>query len=310
MATTSADDIKGITSFTTYASGAIKECRVDRYNLLHTPYGDFIPQYTFSGTRKKQLKSISFYAGGQVKSIALEQQCQVFTSMGIYPAELVTFYEDGGLNSLFPLNGQIGFGWSEAEEKQLAPQFDFNFPFGAFTAKISGMRFYSGGNLKSLILWPGEIIDLDTSLGKIPARIGFKLYEDGKLESLEPAWPVVIHTPAGKIKAFDSTAWAVDATCNSVQFDRNGGLQSLAACTDILIRGYLNRPGEIVGRMLRPGLLEDSYIKIPLKLMFKENMFVIDNGAKVVSCNLSESSIEMVSLDQEEPIILACGGCS
>ncbi|MGE4549099.1 MAG: hypothetical protein AB7C89_06055 [Intestinibacillus sp.] len=33
------------------------------------------------------------------------------------------------------LNGQIGFGWSEQEEKALAQPVQFDFPSGHFTAK-------------------------------------------------------------------------------------------------------------------------------------------------------------------------------
>jgi len=303
-------EVKGITSFTTYASGEIKECRLDQYNLIHSRYGDFIPQYTYGGIRKKQLKSLSFYKSGHIKSIALERQTRVATPIGAYPAELVTFYEDGALNSLFPLNGQIGFGWTEAEEKQLAQNFDFTFPFGAFTGKITGLRFYPHGQVKSIILWPDEIIHIDTPLGKIPVRVGFKLYEDGKLESLEPAWPVAVKTPAGMVKAFDMTALAVDADCNSLRFDRNGQLKCLTAFADINVRNTMNGQSQLISRRLRPGLLEDDFIKIPIKLWFGENTVVVDNGAESVTCNLVECCLQMVGLDEEIPIAAACRGCS
>jgi hypothetical protein len=57
---------------------------------------------------------------------------------------LITFYEDGSIESLFPLNGQISAFWSEEEEGALARKFDFTFheritidtPIG----KIKGLR--------------------------------------------------------------------------------------------------------------------------------------------------------------------------
>jgi len=105
---------------------------------------------------KKQLAVLSFYKSGNIKSISLEQQTEISTPIGIFPAELVTFYEDGSINSLFPLNGQISGFWSEEEEGELAQKYHFSFPFGDFYAKIIGLRFYPDGRVRSLILWPNE----------------------------------------------------------------------------------------------------------------------------------------------------------
>ena len=105
--------------------------------------------------------------------------------LGAIPAELVTFYEDGQLDGVFPLNGHIGFGWTEAEELKLARPFTFSFSFGEVTAKIINVRFYPTGEVKSLTLWSGETVKLTTPAGIFPAR---EFAVDGGLLSYGTRW--------------------------------------------------------------------------------------------------------------------------
>ena len=252
MLTVETSGLKGITNFTTYDNGELKDCKLEEYNLIHTKYGDLVPQYGDPGFRKKQLAALSFYKSGKIKSISLEQQTEISTPIGTFPAELITFFEDDSINSLFPLNGQISGFWSE-EEGELAQKFNFSFPFGDFCAKIIGLRFYQNGKIKSLILWPNEQIIIDTPVGKMPVRIGFKLFEDGSIESVEPAEPFLIETPIGSINAYDADALGIDADKNSVCFDERGILTSL--CTfDIITVRKKSGEKEIIFPTLRPGL--------------------------------------------------------
>jgi len=281
------EKIMGITSSTTYESGEMKECKLNKYNLISTKYGDFIPQYKDPGVRKKDIKSLSFYKSGAIKSISLEEQTNVRTSIGIYPAELVTFFEDGSLHSIFPLNGQIGFSWSEKEEEELLQAYDFKFPFGTFYTKIIGLRFYPSGNTRSVILWPNQKIMIDTPAGIIPVRIGFQLYEDGTIESVEPDEPVCIETPIGPIYAFDITALAVDADDNSLKFDNSGRIVSLTTSNHIVVNGKNNMDHsnnktskKVIEPSYRMGLLEDDFVKVPFKINFDGEKVVIDNGLK------------------------------
>ncbi len=137
---------------------------------------------------------------------------------------------------MFPLNGQISASWSEEEEGALAQKFDFTFPFGSFNAKIIGLRFYQDGKVRSLILWPNERITIDTPAGKMPVRIGFKLFEDGNIESVEPAEPITVKTPIGPINAYDQNALGMDADKNSLRFDRKSRLISLFTSDTIIVR--------------------------------------------------------------------------
>ncbi|AKB22108.1 hypothetical protein [Methanosarcina sp. WH1] len=306
MLTVETSDIKGITSFTTYDGGELNECKLKDYNLIITKYGDFVPQYGNPGVRTKQLKVLSFHKNGEIKSISLEQQTEVSTSIGIFPAELVTFFEDGSINSLFPLNGQISGFWSEEEEGALAQKYDFSFPFGNFSAKIIGLRFYPDGKVRSLILWPTERITIDTPAGKIPVRTGFKLFEDDSIESVEPAVPVPVETPIGLINAYDANALGIDADKNSLSFGINGRLTSLATF-DIIMARKSNGEKKVIFPKLKPGLMEE-YERVPIKLLFGDDTVTIDDGMKVTNYRISESMFKITGGDYKEAT--TCGDCS
>ena len=274
-------ELLGVTSYTSYESGAMKECKVDRHNLIHTPYGDFIPRYQSPDERNRDSKSISFFPDGEVQSIHLEEPALVATSIGSFTAELVTFYENGALNSLLPLNGQIGFGWSEEDESALAQTYDFDLPVGKFSAKIIGLRFFENGNLRSLILWPKENILIRTPLGECSARIGFRLYENGALHSFEPSFPLPVQTPVGEITAFDHLALGADADFNSIRFDPAGRLISVSTNSDIVIKNVQSGQREVFYQQMRFGMAKDAVIKVPVKLFFDQNnTTILENGAE------------------------------
>ncbi len=305
--------LKGITSFTTYDGGELKDCKLEEYNLIHTKYGDLVPQYSDPGFRRKQLAVLSFYKSGKVKNISLEQQTEISTPRGTFPAELVTFFEDGSINSLFPLNGQISGFWSEEEEGELAQKFHFSFPFGDFYAKIIGLRFYPDGKVRSLILWPNERIIIDTPAGKMPVRVGFKLFEDGSIESVEPAEPFPIETPIGSINAYDADALGIDADKNSVCFDERGRLTSLTTFDIITVRKKTGEK-EIIFPTLRPGLTTE-FEKVPIKLIFDDDTVSIGdarandyNDAKTASYKIAECAFLIMRGNYMET--KSCDDCS
>jgi len=300
------EKIMGITSFTSYDSGQMKECKVNKYNVITTKYGDFIPQYKDPGVRKKDIKSMSFYKSGAIKSISLEEQTSVRTSIGTFPAELVTFFEDGTLHSVFPLNGQIGFSWSEYEEGQLSQAFEFEFPFGSFSAKIIGLRFYQSEKIRSVILWPNEKIMIDTPVGIIPVRTGFQLFENGTIESVEPDEPICIETPIGCIHVFDITALAVDADDNSLKFDTSGRIVSLVTSNRIVVNSKNNLTSKrTIEPSYRMGLLEDSFVKMPFKLIFDGEKISIDNGVKTEKFIIKQWNFITTNIDS---IVKSCNG--
>jgi hypothetical protein len=272
-----AQDIKGVTSCTLYTNGNMRECIVNEENLIQSPVGVLIPRYTRPDFRSKQLKSLAFYEDGNIRSICLNEQTNIMTPLGTFPAELVTFYENGSLHSVFPLNGQINFGWSEQEEGELAKTYDFHLSFGTITVKLNGMRFYPHGQLKSLLFWPGETVLLQTPAGTFSARIGVHLFENGHLESFEPAVLTEINTPIGPVIAYDVNALAVDANINSVRFDPTGHLVQLKTSGKVIVQ-IPDAERKEISSQTRIGLMDDTLIKLPLVLSFENGIVTIDDG--------------------------------
>lgn len=261
--------LQGIISFELYPDGSLKECVLGEANNLKTPYGDMVPQFQNDGLRRKYVKSLSFYPEGNLKSISLQKQVAFHTSIGTFPAELVTFHPNGGVKRLFPLNGKISGFWSEGEEYRLAPESEFHFPFGDFKRKIIGIQFYQNGAVKSLTFWPQDKVMLDSPVGLIETRIGFSLYPDGRLKSLEPAKPTLVPTPIGEMEAFNIDAVGIHGDINSLCFTADGKVKELVTSTDqITVTGrhqeFIYQPG------LKPSLFDEEKMDtVPLKIEFK-----------------------------------------
>jgi hypothetical protein len=222
--------LTGIANYATHADGSLRSCMLQAENRIPTPAGEIIPQYRVAelGERqKKHRSSLSFFENGRLKSASLDRAMPLQTPLGVFSAEFVTFYDDGAINRLFPLNGQVDGYWSEKNEGELAQVLDFDLPAGRFGAKIISLHFYPGGALKSLTLWPGQQIRLTTPAGLMDIRTGFSLYEDGTIRSVEPATPVDLATPIGLVKAFDAEMLGMNADQNSVQFNPAGLLTSV-----------------------------------------------------------------------------------
>lgn len=282
-------DLKGIVSNTTYPSGQLKECKLDQYNEIRVGDRVFIPRYKKPDERKKDNKALAFYESGNIKSIALEERSEVATGLGRIRAELVTFYEDGEIDSLFPLNGQIGFGWSEEDEEKLLEEIHFTFPFADFSEKIIGLRFYHSGKLKSLILWPGRRIEINTPIGIYPVRIGFRLYENGALESFEPAVPIFIKSSIGTIVAFDQNALGIDAGFNSVSFYQDGRLKSVSTNSDIVANKISLAERTVIYQQLRLDIMSGEMSKVPVIISFHGNQVMIDNGVEKKTFSIDDS---------------------
>lgn len=230
--TTNYGALKGVSSLTCYASGSIKECTLIKKNTIITPYGKLIPQYEDRNERRKHIYSLSFYDNGSIKSIALQNQVEVETSIGFLPTERLTFYENGKIKRLFPLNGKLTGYWSEEQEYQLAKKVKITLPIGDICQRIIGICFYDTGEVKSITFWPNEVVEISTPLGILAARIGLSLYRNGKLKSFEPSQPIYLNTPIGKIGAYDNNPIGVHGDSNSLVFNEDGSIKSLLTSTD------------------------------------------------------------------------------
>lgn len=216
----------GVVDYETYAGGELLGIRLNERNMLVTHAGELVPAFTETYRRKIKY-SVEFYKSGMVKAVAFEEQQEIITPIGEFPAELVTFYETGELRRFFPLDGKISGMWTEEEEKYLTIPLTFDFPFAQFTAIINGVAFYKSGDIRSVTLFPGETIEVQTTDGVVPVRNGFSLYTSGELASIEPAEPTPIKTPIGTISAYNPNAVGINADSNSLVLDTSGRVSSL-----------------------------------------------------------------------------------
>ncbi|MCX7921890.1 MAG: hypothetical protein N3B21_07765 [Clostridia bacterium] len=299
--------LKGIESYSMYDNGVLKECILNEYNELETMYGTLIPQYDNSEARRKYVKSLSFYGGGQLQSISLEKQIDIKTPAGTFPAELITFYQSGSIKRLFPLNGKITGYWTEKDEYNLAKGLAVSFPFGSLTKKIIGIQFYKSGEIKSLTLWPDERVEIPSPAGMINTRIGLSFYPGGSIKSLEPESPVVVNTEIGEIYAYDSSAVGINGDINSLCFYEKGNIESLVTSTDI-ITVQCNGKTITYGPSFRPSLLDYNKNEIvPLRLYFKDG-FIMFEDAGNKAYDISECNFTIKHLP--ELLNLGCGDCS
>lgn len=219
----------GVDTFTCYPQGEIAGLRLSEKNMVVTEVGDLVPAYTETNRRKNK-PSVEFDRDGMVTSVALEKQQEIMTPIGELPAELVKFYPTGELHRVFILDGQLSGFWTEEDERKLNIPLTFDLVFSKFQAMINGLCFYKNGEIKSITLFPGERISVESPVGELETKAGLSLYESGRLKSVEPAEPVMVNTPIGSIAAYDPDQIGLNADSNSLSFTEDGLIQSLVTC--------------------------------------------------------------------------------
>lgn len=269
-------ELKAVSVYGEYADSRLKDCVTNEKADLQTPFGLLTPQFEHSGVRRKHIYSVSFFQNGRMSRIALNEQTEVKTPIGKLPAELITFYENGSIKRLFPLNGQISGYWGEEDEYGLAEEFSFSFVFGDFKAKIIGVCFYEDGNIQSLTFWPKEVIPIKTPLGQHPVRIGLSLYPDGSIQSFEPARPINVMTPIGLVNSFDVSANGITGDRNSINLTEDGKIKSLTTSSMRITVTGPNRTKAHSPSYIK-GMIDRELFFEPLKISF-ENDKVIFNG--------------------------------
>ena len=303
--------LTGISNSMTYPDGSVQSCILDAENRIQTPVGEIIPQYRVAelGERQKKYRSsLGFFENGQIKSASLDRSMPLQTPLGIFDAELVTFYENGAMNRLFPLNGQVDGYWSEKKEGELAKVLDFDLPVGKFSAKIINLHFYQSGDLKSLTLWPGQRITIRTPVGPMRIRTGFSLYEDGSVRSVEPSVAVDLSTPVGLVKAFDAEMLGMNADQNSIQFSSTGRLKSVKTIHTGLRVYSADQVETIIEPLETTSLIDISEMRtVPMQLDFAETTVrVIAKDTQ--SFDVATHTFE--TFDREKVIRESCSSCS
>jgi len=302
--TITTSELRGVTGRTLYFSGTIRDCVLSERNVIPTVAGGLVPRYEKLEVRTKPGQSLSFYKSGALRTIYLEDQTDVDTPIGPLPAELVSFYEDGALNTVFQLNGQLSYAWTERDEKSLAVEWTLPFSFDTITAKMISIRFYPGGEVRSLTLWPGETILLNTPVGRTLARTGVRLHPNGSLASFEPSFPLQIETPIGVLTAYDVDAFTVDGDQNSVRFDENGTLTHLTTAGEVVVETP-DRGTVRVASRTRYALTSDVRVKLPIEISFEGDQVVIDNGQDLDTFSLADCTFTVIS-EIETSALTAC----
>lgn len=172
--------------------------------------------------RRKERLRLKLYENGNVKSVYLNEQTEVKTSLGVIPAELVTFYESGSIKRLFPRYGAISAYWSEQDEMRITEYIDISVGWRHLRCRPHNLHFYESGALKSITIYNCDSMIIPTDYGDIRTNIGVSFYETGELESIEPAFKTEIIFDGKKIRPFNFMADGMHADHNSLVFDKDG----------------------------------------------------------------------------------------
>lgn len=307
------ETLNGVTSSIENGDNAVISCMLNEPNMVETACGTLVPKWQ-EDVRKKGIPSLTFHPDGELKSIALETQTMVSTPLGDLPAEFLTFYPGGELRRIFPTNGKLTAYWSEEEEAALCPTLSFALHCGAFRAKVTSIHFYPGGALRSMSFWPGETVVLRAFQGFMPTRIGFSLYENGALESVEPPYPMAIDTPIGAISAFDPDALGVHGDSNSLSYNQDGSLRSIKTADSKIEVITPERKSIYFSPTLRQdSLLDDSMVVVPVSIYFTPESVTFDNGVNRQTFSPSDCCFRVFAFDgavAAGAILMSCSDCS
>ncbi|MDR2456506.1 MAG: hypothetical protein LBE49_07945 [Deltaproteobacteria bacterium] len=252
-----------------YPSGALRSVTFTGRTIIKTALGELTPNYEFDQARKKYAPSVTFYESGAIKTLRLAEKTIVPTPLGPLPAEKLAFYESGALKRLFPVDGRLSGFWSLNDEKQFNQPIALKLKFASARLYLSVLSFYPSGQLRSACLWPNEslLLPLPGSGQRVPVGAGFSLYPDGALETLEPAWPALVPTPAGPLLAHDPEATGLTADRNSLALSPSGQVISLK--TLVIVQGFSEKgPVTISPRTLPHPLSDSKKFHRPLTLSF------------------------------------------
>ena len=271
--------LKGIIGETYYNNGVLMGCRLTEYSEIITSVGKLIPKYKKIHSRTKYRDTLTFYPNGKLKSIYLEEQMVIEINLGMVEAELITFYETGSIHRIFPLYGQISGYWSEEEEYQLAEYRAVTVGEIQFYNKMSCYCFYPSGQVKSLTLWPKEVARIQIAKENYKLRLGISFDEEGKVQSIEPALPTLIHTEIGEIMAYNNEPIGIHGDKNSLIFNKEGQVRSLISTTTAI--QIISQEGiikEIKPELVRSSLDIEQWQLKGIKIEFESKQVILTDA--------------------------------
>lgn len=275
---------------TYFEDGTLKNCKLTEKNLIHTKIGDLIPKYQITESRTRDRDAVSFYENQLLKSIYLEEPTEVITPAGSISCEFITFYKSGRIHRVFPTYGKVSGTWSEEDEILLTPRIEMNIGNIYINNKLSCICFYESGSVKSISLYPGEIVRVKLQENIIDVRVGISFYENGLLKSIEPAEPVLVMTPIGKVFAYDNAPVGIHGDRNSLILDEMGNIYKVTTVqTGIEVDGKCNQAIRIQAERKRSQLDIEKYQMFAIQVIFKtDSIKIIDSNQEQKVFNKGE----------------------
>lgn len=276
-----------------WENGLPRQCIPDGECYVRTRLGTLRPRHEAEYPRRPEIDRVAFHESGEVTRISLTQT-PVETPIGLLPAELLLFHENGNLRRLFPQDGTLDGFWEESQEYALAPVLDIPTPVGTLKARYIAVAFYPDGTLFSLTLWPNEAVHVDTPLGRLAVRTGISFHPGGAVQSVEPKAPTPVETPIGTVTAFDPEPLGVSGDRNSLVFDAEGRLVSVVTSVESFV--CRSDDGEVVRfapDVAYPNSAEAMVSTHSIRLTFLGRRIRVEKGLAG-----SEYAIERVSIDR------------
>jgi len=213
------------------SDGKLSQVFLVEPNAIKLPHGIATPLHSVQDSGRRRETPLLFHPNGKLKSLPLQDRVPIKTAMGTFPAELLTFHDSGELRKIFPSAGKLTGFWTEEHEYGEAPVCEFTVGDTQIFAKIISIQFYPSGAVQAVTLWPEERLQIQVPWGKATIRTGISFYEDGALQSFEPASPTPVPSEIGTLMAYDSHPIGVSADKNSLYFAPDGQILSLLTMT-------------------------------------------------------------------------------
>lgn len=246
-------------------------------NLLRLPMATWVPLHRVEDHGRRRETPLLFYPNGAIRSLPLQASTLVSFSCGKISAELVTFYPTGEIRRVFPNAGKLSGYWTEDQEYEHARVCEIHVNGVEIRAKIINLHFFKSGALQSITFWPKENVSIPLHGVRLEIRSGISFYENGRIKSYEPAEPILVDTPIGKIMAYDNHPLGVSADVNSLQFGPEGMVSGVTTVSSV-VRVYPadSMPAEFAPYKVQSFCEEADTELRPLIIRFQQDQVVLE----------------------------------
>lgn len=284
--------------------GTIESIQPLAKTFIETSVGSLIPVYKIEDQGRKKLTPVKIDSSGKIKSLQLQEATIIKTSVGDLSTEFITFYPDGSVRRLFPLNGKLSGFWSEENEYKLAKKIEIPTAIGSIKVKPIYIHFYKTGELKSITFWPKEKVEITIPIGTLKIKTGISFYKSGKVKSFEPDSEVLIKSPIGNIKAYDPDPVGINGEKNSLSFNENGELQAVSTIsTQIAVTNSCGIENLYSPYLQRSMCNDKNFVITPLIIEFKDMEIIFKHGFRTIGkTNLSDFYV-LETYTADKPIV-------